>query len=237
MDFGKFTPVDFDNFTPTELRMPGIKEYLHDVLGKLFETYGFKFKKSDFTFKRKHGKSSEQFMFLFYNYHPLNYSFTFLFTVFNEEIENIKLSLPPQKHHSSFNKYSAFLSASDFTNHISIDSLYETGYDYTVTFLDDLVTVGKALNKTFVEEGLPLADRLTTIEGIDKFFAEKTSRWSVNTGSVNNVCTELIAAKLNGKRDYQKVYEQLCNDIKSSEDPNLQTLTVVENLYTYLKST
>ena len=142
MNLGEFKPIDFEGFTPTELRMPGIREYLHDTLGKLIEPLGFKFKKSNFSFTRKKGKSYEEIMFLFYNYHPLNYSFEFMLTIFNDEIEKIKLSLPPQKHHSSFNYYSVIITAKDFTNFINPNSF---GYHYTVTTLDDLIAVGNAI--------------------------------------------------------------------------------------------
>jgi hypothetical protein len=234
MEWEKFTPINPDNFTPTELRMPVIRACLYDTVGRLIEAEGYKFKKSDYTYKRKHGKSYEQIMFLFYDYFPLNYSFTFLTYVFNETIENIKLSLPPQDHFQSFNRYSLFIPIDYFTHHIKSKSLGELGRDYQVITLDDLMDVANAIDKTFKEEVFPLLDILTTIDGIDVFFTKRGVKWAVDGDSLNHICTDLIAAKLNGKRDYHMVFEEIVQAIKATEKPNLQTVTVIENLYEYL---
>ena len=227
--------IDPNNFTPTELRMPVIRTCLYDTVGRLIEAEGYKFKKSDHTYKRKHGKSYEQIMFLFYDYYPLNYSFKFLTYVFNEAIENIKLSLPPQDHFEPFNRFSLFINTIDFTHHIKSKSLGEMGHDYMVVSLDDLMDVANAVYKTFKEEVLPLLVTLTTINGIDVFFTNRGVNWAVRGDFLNNICTDLISAKLNGKRDYHKVFEEIVQAIKSTEKPNLQTLKVIENLYQYLK--
>jgi hypothetical protein len=236
MEWGKFTPIDIDNFTPTELRMPVIRTCLHDTVGRLIEAQGYKFKKSDHSYKRKLGNSYEQIKFLFYDYFPLNYGYDFLVYVFDENIEKIKLSLPPQDHFQSFNRYSIFIVMDYFTHHIKSKSLGEMGRDYQVVTLDDLMNTANAVCKTFKEEVLPLLETLTTIDGIDDFFNEKGVNWAVESNFMNNVCTDLISAKLNGKRNYHNVFEEIIQAIKATEKPNLQTLKVIENLYLYLNS-
>jgi len=236
MEWDKFTPIDFDKFVPTELRIPGIRQYLHDVLGNYFEQKGFKFKKSNFSFKRKNRKAFEEILFLFYNYHPVNYRFEFYVKVFNEKIESVKLSLPPQSHREKFNRYSLLIRTSDFSHHLKTKSSAELGYDYNIVTLDDLIEVGKALTKTFQEEVLPLLDQLTTIEGIDNFFVEKKTQWVVKSGLMNNMSTELIAARLNGKRDYHNVYKGLHERTTAAENPDWQTAVILENLYNHLES-
>lgn len=236
MEWEKFTPIDINNFTPTELRMPVIRTCLHDTVGRLIEAEGYKFKKSDHSYKRKHGKSYEEIKFLFYNYHPLNYRFDFLVYVFNETIENIKLSLPPQDHFQSFNRYSLFIPIDYFTHRLKSKSLGEMGHDYMVVTLDDLMDVANAISKTFKEEVLPLLGKLITVEDIDNFCGQKGVNWAVEGDSLNHICTDLISAKLNGKRDYHQVFEDIVQAIKIAEKPNLQTLKVIENLYVYLNS-
>jgi hypothetical protein len=110
------------------------------------------------------------------------------------------------------------------------------GRDYQVVTLDDLMNTANAVCKTFKEEVLPLLETLTTIDGIDDFFNEKGVNWAVESNFMNNVCTDLISAKLNGKRNYHKVFEEIIQAIKATEKPNLQTLKVIENLYLYLNS-
>ncbi|HVX01036.1 MAG TPA: hypothetical protein VHA52_11450, partial [Candidatus Babeliaceae bacterium] len=139
---GEFKPLK--NFTPTELRLPGIKEYLHQTIGKDIEDNGFTFKKSDFTFKRKHNKSYEQIMFLFYNYHPLHYSFDFLLVIYNDQIELIKQSLPAQQHWDK-NTCTLLLRTVNFTNHsVSVS------YPYEIATLDNLIVVTDLLRKAFI---------------------------------------------------------------------------------------
>lgn len=227
---------DFNNSHGTELRMPGIKTYLQEKLGAVLEQQGFKFRKSDYTFRRKRGNRYEQIQFLFYDYFPLNYSFEFIVTVFNEQVENIKLALPEQSHYEKFNKFSLFISANNFTNFFSPNSLTETGYHFTVTNLDDLIKVGESLTETFNREVIPLANRLTTIDGIDRFFIEKTPLWPVESGFMNNMATDLIVAKLNGQRDHYQVYQELSNKLKSRDNIDWRTLELLDNLYLFLKN-
>jgi hypothetical protein len=124
----------------------------------------------------------------------------------------------------------------DFTHHIKSKSLGELGRDYEVITLDDLMDVANAISRTFKEEVLPLLSTLITVDGIDTFFKEKGVNWAVEKSNfMNNICTDLISAKLAGKRDYHKVFEEIIHAIKVTEKPNLQTLKVIENLYQYLK--
>jgi hypothetical protein len=73
-----------ENFILTNLRMPEIKASLYTTLEAIMKSQDFKSNKSHFRFNRKRGKSSDEIFFLFYNYFPLNYSFSFFFTPFNK---------------------------------------------------------------------------------------------------------------------------------------------------------
>jgi len=234
MEWNVSTPNETNIFVHTELRMPGIREYLHQKVGEIIEREGFKFKKSDFTFKKKNHKFYEEVQFLFYNYHPLNYSFNFMASVFNETIENIKQGLPPQNHFEPFNRYSVFLLSNNFTHHLISKSLGEMGSDYVVVTLDDLIAVSEAIKKTFREEVLPLLETLKTIPGLDFFFTEKGVEWAVESNFMNNIATDLIVAKLNGKRNYHEVFEDIIDTLSAKPRPDAQTIEVIKNLYIYL---
>ena len=60
--------------------------------------------------------------------------------------------------------------------------------------------VGDWLAQTLQYELVPLCDQLSTIAHMDSFFEAKPE-WSLNTHSGGNICTDLIVAKLNRKRD------------------------------------
>ena len=67
---------------------------------------------------------------------------------------------------------------------------------------------GDWLAQTLQYELIPLCDQLSTIAHMDDFFESKPE-WSLNTHSGGNICTDLIVAKLNRKRDFEQRYEQL----------------------------
>ena len=75
MEGEKLLPIDFKTFIPTELRIQGIRQYIYDILGGQIEERDFKFKKSDFSFIRKRGKSFEKIMFLFYSKAEIHYQY------------------------------------------------------------------------------------------------------------------------------------------------------------------
>ena len=225
------------NLKTTELRMPDVKNYLLETAGKFLEKAGFKFKKSDFTFTRKHGKNNEKIFFLFYAYFPLNYRFNFLIEVWNDDIEKIKLALPAQSHFEKFGRHSIVLHTKDFfKDRKSNNQIEQSEHDYAIYTTKDLFNVADELCKRLEEQILPLVNDLSDIKGIDSFFNDRRG-WSVNTMRLNNYCSELIASKLNGERDFHLVYKEMVSQIKKlNEKDGLwnDSLIVFKNLYSFL---
>ena len=253
-----------------ELLMSDVKTYLHETVGRNIESAGYKFKKSNFSFKKKHGKDSEFFYFLFYDYTPINYKVQFLLEIWNNDIEAIKTSSPYIQNIESFKFRSISIPMGEFINSSNIRSQiqkYEkglaydktkgefivdesnskdkpltwaqiAGYSYEFSTKKELFEVAEEIVKLVQEKALPLANQLSTVDGIDLFFSTCPS-WSVNSLSLNNFATELVAAKLNGKRDSHEVFNSIVKEIDkkiSTGGMNLETRKVIEELYKHLGS-
>ena len=95
----------------------------------------------------------------------------------------------------------------------SNDPQQEIVKDYTVCNQQDLFMVGDWLAQTLQYELLPMCEQLNSIEAIEKYF-EANPDWSLNTHNGGNICTDLIGAKRNRKRDIHKRYEQLIHGIQ-----------------------
>jgi hypothetical protein len=61
---------------------------------------------------------------------------------------------------------------------------------------------------------------MNSIENMDKIF-EASPDWSLNTHNGGNICTDLIVAKLNRKRDIKKRYEQLIKGLQQKIEDRL----------------
>src|ERR1700761_4903795 len=86
----------------TDLRMPDIKTYLYETAGRVIEETGYNFKKSKYSFFRKHGKDYEEIYFLFYNYFPVKYESHFSLFIWNAEIQNVKSAFPYKQNIDNF---------------------------------------------------------------------------------------------------------------------------------------
>jgi hypothetical protein len=250
------------------LRMSIIRMFLYESLNEIFEGEGFKFKKSNFSFKRKRGKNYEVFYFLFFDYFPLNYQVRILLEVWNDDIEKVKIALPYEQNIENFNFRSVSVPMGVFINEQEIRrqiKKYDTGYmldettgdfikkDHTNTPLEltcaqiqgysyelatdkDLLNVSTAMTALLQMHILPLANKLSTTGGIDDFFASRPG-WSVNSLSLNNFVSELIAAKLSGQRSVEEVYMQIQFEIDKKNllgGKSQETKRVIEEIYKYL---
>jgi hypothetical protein len=253
----------------TNLRMTDIKTYLNEAVGKVIESDGYKFNKSNFLYRRRHGKDYEVIYFLFNNYFPLNYQVLFLLEIWNNDIETIKSAFPYKQSIENFNFRSISIPMGEFvdkeiirsqlkkydkrfildsvTGEIVKDESAERRKDLTWAQIAghacelvtdrDLFEASEELKKLIKEQVLPLSNQLSSAEGIDNFFAGRRG-WSVNSLSLNNFATELIAAKLNGKRDYHEVYKQIVDVIDervATKGMSRETRKVTEELYKYIQ--
>jgi hypothetical protein len=85
--------------------------------------------------------------------------------------------------------------------------------DYSIFNHRDLFMVGDWLAQTLQYELVPLCDQLGTIPHMDSFFEAKPD-WSLNTRSGGNICTDLIVASLNRRRDVHQRYQQLLEGLQ-----------------------
>ena len=100
---------------------------------------------------------------------------------------------------------SILLNLKDFP---SGDGQPERVKDYSITNQRDLFMAGDWLSQILQYELIPLCDQLSSIAHMDNFFASRPE-WSLNTRSGGNICTDLIVARLNHKRDFEERYVQL----------------------------
>jgi hypothetical protein len=229
----------YENQPHLELWFPSIRKYLYKTIGKQVESEGFKFNKSEFSFKRKHGKSYEQICFILNNQFPLNYKISFILKIWNQEIKAVKASFPLKDQIEDFK----FRSLVIFMGHF-IEEMNKAGtnqglvYDYTIITNKDLFSASDKLSQLLHDRVLPMSGQLSDIDGIDSFFASRPG-WSVHNLTLNNIFTELIAARLNNKRNYDEVFWQIREEISkkiSGGEMNLESRIVIEQLYKYLKN-
>jgi hypothetical protein len=102
----------------------------------------------------------------------------------------------------------------------SNDPEQEIVKDYTVCNQQDLFMVGDWLAQTLQYELVPICEQMNSIEAMEKFF-EANSDWSLNTHNGGNICTDLIVAKLNRRRNIQNRYEQLKQGLQQKIEKQL----------------
>src|ERR1700730_575553 len=92
----------YERLPSLELWFPSIKKYLYKTVGGQIESEGFKFNKSEFSFKRKHGKDYEELCFVLQNHFPVNYKVSFVLKIWNQEIKLVKAAFPFNKDIENF---------------------------------------------------------------------------------------------------------------------------------------
>ena len=171
---------------------------------------GFEFNRSSFRFKRKNKKSQDELSIIFLSQFPVNYRVGFQLEIWHPQIKQIKESFMNEILNKESNLCSIILYMKDFPSN---DPEQEIVKDYSIYNHRDLFMVGDWLAQTLQYELVPLCDQLSTIAHMDSFFEAKPD-WSLNTHSGGNICTDLIVAKLNRRRNVHERYQQLMQGLQ-----------------------
>jgi hypothetical protein len=197
-----------------ELWLEDVQSYIYKVTGPLMKHARFQFNRSQYTYSRKNKKSSDELSFIFLNKSPVNYRVGYQLEIWHPQIRQVKESFMHEILNKESYLCSIILATKDFP---SRNPEQEVMKDYPVRDYRDLFMAGDSVFQTLQYELLPLCDRLSTIEYMDSFFETKPD-WSLDTGSGGNICTDLIVAGLNRKRDLHTRYEQLMQGIQQRID-------------------
>lgn len=258
----------YGNRVNTDLKIPEIKLFVEESISENFKSENFKFNKSNFTFKRGTKKDLQEIYFRFISSAPLNFNMKFSIRILNSAIELVKsnFSVKNKSELLDFatlhffmgdfideriilrmvNKWNGLIydkSKNEFIRDSStpeIKSLTKgqiSGFQYEIYDGKDLIESVKEIKRICVEKVIPLCNQVQTLDGIDKFFEDKQLS-SVNSLRQNNFEVELIAAKLNGKRNLASLYKQiilLVDNAISMEIFDQNVKSYIENLYNYLK--
>ncbi len=166
---------------------------------------GFQFHRSSYSFKRKNKKSQDELSIIFLSQFPVNYRIGFQLEIWHPEIKQIKETYMGDILNKESNLCSIILYIKDFPSN---DPMQEVVKDYSVYNYKDLFMVGDWLAQTMQYDLVPLCNQMSSIQHMDSFFEAKPN-WSLNTHTGSNLCTDLIVARLNKKRDVHQRYQQL----------------------------
>ena len=170
----------------------------------------FQFNRTEFSYKRKNKKSQDELSIIFLSQFPVKYRIGFQLEIWHPEIKKVKEIFMRNIIMKESNLCSIILYMKDFPSN---DPEQEIVKDYTVCNQQDLFMVGDWLAQTLQYDLVPMCEQLNSVEAMEIFF-EANPDWSLNTHNGGNVCTDLIVAKLNRKRDIHKRYEQLIYGIR-----------------------
>jgi hypothetical protein len=211
-----------------ELWLEDVQSYIYKVTSSPMKHAHFQFSRSKFSYSRKNKKSQDELSIIFLSQFPVNYRVGFQLEIWHPQIKQAKESFMGEILNKESNLCSIILYMKDFPSN---DPQQEIVKDYSIYNHRDLFIVGDWLEQTLQYELVPLCDQLSTVPYMDSFF-EARPEWSLNTRSGGNICTDLIVAKLNRKRDVQLRYKELMqglqvrieNRLMSPESRNLLTL-------------
>jgi hypothetical protein len=202
---------------PSSKQSPSLDLWLQDVQSYIFKvTSGpmkkahFQFNRSGFSYSRKNKKSQEELSIIFLSQFPLNYRVGFQLEIWHSPIKQVKETFMSEIMNRESNLCSIILNMKDFPSN---DPQQEVVKDYSIYNHRDLFLAGDWLAQTLQYELVPLCDQLSTIAHMDAFF-ESRPDWSLNTRSGGNMCTDLITAGLNRKRDVHQRYRQLMEGLR-----------------------
>ncbi len=188
-----------------ELWLLEVQSYIARVTSGPMKHAGFEFSKSHFSYKRKNKKSQDELSIIFLSHFPVNYRIGFQLEIWHPQIKQVKESFMSEIISKESNLCSIILYLKDFPSN---DPEQEVVKDYTVCNHRDLFMVGDWMTQTLQYELIPTCDQLSTIAHMDSFFESKPE-WSLNTRSGGNICTDLITAILNKRRNFHQRYRQL----------------------------
>lgn len=195
-----------------ELWLKDVQSYLYKTTRPLMEHARFSFHREDYSYRRKNKKSADELSFIFLNCYPVNYRVSFILEIRHPEVHQVKESFMKEILQKESHLCSIILNLKDFP---SGDGQQERMKDYSITNQRDLFMAGDWLSQILQYELIPLCDQLSSIAHMDDFFGSKPE-WSLNTHSGGNICTDLIVAKLNRKRDFEQRYMQLMEGLHRS---------------------
>ena len=197
-----------------ELWLEEIQSYIYKVTYPPMKHAHFQFSRSRFNYTRKNKKSQDELSIIFLSQFPINYRVGFQLEIWHPQIRQIKESFMNEILNKESNLCSVILYMKDFPSN---DPQQEIVKDYSIYNSRDLFMVGDWLAQTMQYELVPLCDQLSTIPHMDSFFEAKPE-WSLNTRSGGNVCTDLIVAGLNRRRNLHTRYQQLMQGIQQKID-------------------
>jgi hypothetical protein len=193
-----------------ELWLQDIQSYIYRITNGPMAMARFQFNRTEFSYKRKNKKSQDELSVIFLSQFPVKYRIGFQLEIWHPEIRKVKDSFMRNIVMKESNLCSIILYMKDFPSN---DPQQEIVKDYTVCNQQDLFMVGDWLAQTLQYDLVTICEQLNSIEAMEIFF-EANPDWSLNTHNGGNVCTDLIVAKLNRKRDIHKRYEQLVSGIR-----------------------
>jgi hypothetical protein len=192
-----------------ELWIQDIQSYLYKIIKEPMEQAGFKFDRTNYSFKRKLEKNTQEFGFLFINQFPVNYRINFILQIRNNEVREVKSSFSNHIETNNFKLSSLIMMMRDFYGETNSGTPRK---DHIIFTNQDLFAAVEAINRILVDQAIPLCDELKTLDDLESFFANHPC-WSVNSLSLDNVISELIIAKLTRRRDFDTLYQQLAEDV------------------------
>lgn len=193
------------NTQSLELWLHEVQSYIYKVTSDIMKHAGFQFHRSDYSFKRKNRKSQDELSIIFLSQFPINYRIGFQLEIWHPEVRQIKETYMSDILNKESNLCSIILYIKDFPSN---DPMQEIVKDYSVYNYKDLFMVGDWMAQTMQYDLVPLCNQMSSIQHMDSFFEAKPD-WSLNTHTGSNLCTDLIVAKLNKKRDVHQRYQQL----------------------------
>jgi hypothetical protein len=193
-----------------ELWLQDVQSYIYRVTSGPMGMTRFQFNRAEFSYKRKNKKSLDELSIIFLSQFPVKYRIGFQLEIWHPEIKKVKEFFMRDIAVKQSNFCSIILYMKDFPSN---DPQQEIVKDYTVCNQQDLFMVGDWLARTLQYELVPKCEQLNSIEAIEKYI-EANPDWSLNTHNGGNICTDLIVAKLNRKRDIHKRYEKLIHGIQ-----------------------
>jgi hypothetical protein len=195
---------------PLELWLQDVQSYIYKLTSGPMKNAHFQFNRSNFTYSRKNKKSQDELSIIFLSQFPVNYRIGFQLEIWHPQIKQIKESFMGDILNKVSNLCSIILYMKDFPSN---DPEQDVVKDYSVYNHRDLFMVGDWLAQTLQYELIPTCDQLSSIPHMDSFF-EARPDWSLNTHCGGNICTDLIVARLNRKRDVHTRYQQLMQGLQ-----------------------
>jgi hypothetical protein len=196
--------------TSLELWLKDVQSYIYKLTNHPMKHAHFHFNRSSFSYHRKNKKSQDELSFIFLSQFPVRYRVGFQLEIWHPPIKRVKESFMSEILQKESNLCSIILIMKDFPSN---DPQQEIVKDYSIYNDRDLFMVGDWLAQTLQYELVPLCDQLSSIAHMDSFFEAKPE-WSLNTHSGGNICTDLIVAMLNQRRDVHLRYQQLLQGLQ-----------------------